>query len=217
MLEVTVNEQNMTAQTTWSWTAPSAYWTPYWGSVDALPNGDLIAAFGGDTHYVPNSIGAEIVEVNPRGDVVRTYTFPYGWGIYRVTEIALQTLNDYDGSLQTKDFKINLSTSNNLGGPGNIYYRINAGQTESVNIDGQPTIATEGTNNTLEYWSVDKTGMEETPHRILEGIALERSSPSTIATAVNNWSLYAEILALVVAVALVAVVYSRKLKKERTT
>jgi hypothetical protein len=218
MLEVTVNEQNMTARTTWSWTAPSAYWTPYWGSVDILPNGDRIAAFGGETHYVPNTLGAELVEVNQKGEVVRTYTFPYGWGIYRVTEIGLQTLNDYDGSSHTKDFKINLSTSNDLGGLADIYYRINAGPTKSVNIDGQPTITTQGANNTLEYWSVDKTGIEETPHKILIGITLEKSPPSIFAIGLNaEWSVYMAILSLLVVAALVVVMYSRRFKKNRKT
>lgn len=186
ILEITVNEQTMTARATWSWTAPSAYWTPFWGSADVLPNGDLIAAFGSMTHYVPNSRGAELVEVNPQGQVVRTYTFAYGWGIYRVTEIGLQTNEDYDNAWHTKDFKINLSTTNDLGGLGNIYYRINNGTTENVNTDGQPTITTEGTNNTLEYWSVDKTGIEETPHKILTGIKLDKGPPSISITSPPN-------------------------------
>jgi Arylsulfotransferase (ASST) len=187
MLEVTVNEQNMTARTTWSWTAPSAYWTPYWGSVDILPNGDLIGAFGAQTHYVPNTLGAEVVEVNPKGDVVRTYTFPYGLGIYRVTEIALQTTHDYDGTWHVKDFKINLSTANDLGGFANTYYKINNGPTRSFSTDGQPTITAEGANNTLEYWSVDKTGIEEIPHKTLTGIELDKNPPNiSIDTPLNH-------------------------------
>jgi len=39
---------------------------------------------------LPDSTGAVIVEVNQTGQVVRTYTFPYGWGIYRVEEIPLE-------------------------------------------------------------------------------------------------------------------------------
>ena len=76
MLEITVNEENMTAWTSWSWTAPREDWTPYWGSVDRLPNGDWIAAFGAQSHYLRgsgigsplrNSTGAVLVEVNPKG------------------------------------------------------------------------------------------------------------------------------------------------------
>jgi hypothetical protein len=186
MIEVTVNEQNMTARTTWSWTAPSDYWTPYWGSADVLPNGDLMGAFGAQTHYVPNTLGAEVVEVNPKGEVVRTYTFPYGWGLYRVTEIDLRTSDDYDGNWHSKDFKIALSTVNDLGGLADIFYKINDGPTRSVNIDGQPTVTTEGSGSTLEYWSVDRTGIEQAPHKMLTGIKLDKSLPEISITSPLN-------------------------------
>lgn len=204
----------MTARATWSWTAPSAYWTPYWGSAAILPNGDLIADFGSQTHYVPNTQGAELVEVNRQGQVVRTYTFAYGWGLYRVIAIGLETNQDYDNALHTRDFKINLSTVNDLGSLANIYYKINNGPTKSVNIDGQPQITTEGANNTLEYWSVDKTGIEETPHKTLAGIKLNKT-PSNIATyyfVYAGWIGYATVL-IVVAVLVGAALYYRKFKR----
>jgi hypothetical protein len=188
MLEVRVNEQNMTAQATWSWTAPSAYWTPYWGSTDVLPNGDIIGAFGAESHYVPNTLGAELVEVNPKGEVVRTYTFPYGWGIYRVTEIGLQTITDYDGRWRARDFNINLSAINAIGGLADTHYKINNGPTKTVSIDGQPHITAEGDNNTLEYWSVDKGGIEESPHEILTGIRLDKTPPNLSMTSPLNGS-----------------------------
>jgi hypothetical protein len=187
MLVITVNEQNRTAWTSWSWTAPRKYWTPYWGSVDRLPNGDWLADFGSQSHYLPgsaigsplpDSTGAVLVEVNPQGEVVRKYTFNYGWGIYRVVPIALQTINDYDGTPRTSDFTINLFTLNDLGGPTSIYYKINDGPTMSVAADGQPYITTQGTNNTLEYWSVDSNGITESPHNILTGIILQQSTVS---------------------------------------
>jgi len=60
-----------------------------------LPNGDHIGVFGAQTHqfaqnkpWVGNDTGAVLVEVNPQGTVVRTYTFPAGWGIYRIDEIT---------------------------------------------------------------------------------------------------------------------------------
>ena len=182
ILMVTVNEQNMTAWTSWSWTAPRGDWSPYWGSVDRLPNGDWLGDFGSESHYLPgsaigsplpNSTGAVLVEVNPKGQVVRTYTFPYGWGIYRVVPIPLSTVNDYDGSAHTSPFTINLNTVNDLGASTAIYYRVNGGPTMSVATDGQPHITAQGLNNTLEYWSVDNNGVEETPHNILTGISLQ--------------------------------------------
>jgi hypothetical protein len=218
MLEVTVNEQNMTAWTSWSWTAPRTDWTPFWGSLDRLPNGDWIAAFGSMSHFLPgsgitspltNSTGAVLVEVNQQGEVVRTYTFPYGWGIYRVVPIPLQTINDYDGSVHTSDFTINLNTLNNLGGQTTIYYKINNGPTMSVATNGQPHITTQGTNNTLEYWSVDGNGIEETPHNVLTGINLQES---------NNANVTFEVATLIVAVAVIlfaAVIMKKRSQKPK--
>lgn len=183
ILEITVNEQNKTAQISWSWEAPRLDWSPYWGEADILPNGDAIGTFGSESHYLPgsgitsplsNSTGAVVIEVNPKGEVMRTYTFPYGWGIYRVVPIPLRTANDYDGSMHRGDFTINLSAINDIGGPTNIYYRINDGTVKKVKVDGQPRITREGFNNTLEYWSVDDSGIEEFPHNILTGIRLIR-------------------------------------------
>ncbi len=184
MLVITVDEQNMTARESWSWTAPREYWTPYWGSVDRLPNGDWIGDFGSQSHYLagsaidsplPNSTGAVLVEVNPKGEVVRTYTFAYGWGIYRVVPIPLQTTNDYDGTVHASDFTISLTALNDLGGRTATYYKINNAPTKSVATDGQPHITMQGTNNTLEYWSVDENGIAESPHHLLTGIGLQRS------------------------------------------
>jgi len=215
MLEITVNEQNMTAWASWSWTAPREYWTPYWGSVDRLPNGDRIADFGSQSHYLPgsgigsplpNSTGAVFVEVNQKGEVVRTYTFTYGWGIYRVVPIALQTINDYDDAMRTNDFTIKLTTLNDLGGPTSIYYKINNGPTRAVATDGQPHITTQGTNNTLEYWSVDSNGITETPHNVLTGISLQKNASSKLSAAAT--------VVVAAAVILFAVVMMRKRRRK---
>ncbi len=95
IIEVTVNEQNMTASVTWSWEGPTQYWTQYWGDHDRLPNGNHLGVFGSQTHQFPqnqpwvgNDTGAVIVEVTPQGSIARTYTFPPGWGVYRVEEIT---------------------------------------------------------------------------------------------------------------------------------
>jgi hypothetical protein len=214
MLEITVNEQNMTARENWGWTGPSAYWTPYWGSVDILPNGDIMGAFGANSHYVPNSTGGVVVELNPSGQVMRTYTLPYGWGIYRVEPIAPLTVNDYDNLTHTSDFQINLSTLNALAGVGDIYYKINNGTTQSVNADGQPLITTNGADNTLEYWSVDKTGIEESPHRFLTEIKLSTTvaTNSIQATSPLNVEL-TEFGVIFLLAVVVAAVYLRKIRR----
>lgn len=97
-LEVTLNETSMTAKETWSWESPTSYWTPFWGSAMVLPNGDIMGVFGAPTHkfqqnqpWTFNDTGAVIVEVSPQGQVVRTFTFPVGWGIYRVQAVTNST------------------------------------------------------------------------------------------------------------------------------
>ncbi len=94
MILVSVNETDMTAKTTWSWTAPKSYWTPYLGSTIILPNGNFMGCFGTPTHQFDqnqpwdfDNSGAVIVEVTPEGKLVRTITFPVGWQIYRVQKI----------------------------------------------------------------------------------------------------------------------------------
>ena len=62
--------------------------------------------------------------------------------------------------------------------------------TSVVRADGHPYITTEGANNTLEYWSVDKAGNEELPHKILTGIKLDKTAPSG-SIAINNNATYA--------------------------
>lgn len=95
MIEVTLNETSMTAQVTWSWEAPTQYWNSYAGATVLLPNGDFLGDFGDPTHQVSqnqpwtfNDTGAVLVEVNPAGQVVRTFTFPVGYYIYRVAAVT---------------------------------------------------------------------------------------------------------------------------------
>jgi hypothetical protein len=230
IIEVTVNEQNKTAWVSWSWEAPREDWTPYWGEADRLPNGDRLGTFGSQSHYLPgseipyplpNSTGAVVVEVNPNGQVVRTYTFPYAWGIYRVTPISLQTINDYSAIPRTKDFTINLTSTNNIGAPTNIYYRINGGPTKTVATDGQPRVTTEGANNTLEYWSVDGSGIEQLPHNTLAGIILQKivstaSSTSELKTLTPPTANTAPTLVTIVAAVAIAIAVSFAVIRMRT-
>ncbi len=94
MIELTLNEKNMTAYVNWSWEAPTQYWNEYGGAAVILPNGDYLGDFGDPTHQFPqnqpwnfNNTGAVLVEVNPAGQVVRTWTFPVGWYSYRVNPV----------------------------------------------------------------------------------------------------------------------------------
>jgi PKD repeat protein len=90
------------------------------------------------------------------------------------------TTNDYEGLWHNSDFTITLTTTDRESGVAETYYQINSGPVKAVSVDGQPFITTEGANDTLEYWSVDKAGNEELPHRILTGIKLDKTKPLVV-------------------------------------
>jgi hypothetical protein len=87
------------------------------------------------------------------------------------------TVCDYNGEWHNADFILMLSATDNESGVAETYYTINNGPVKAVSVDGQPLITTEGANNALQYWSVDKVGNEELPHKILTGIKLDKTSP----------------------------------------
>jgi len=92
--------------------------------------------------------------------------------------VAPLTVDDHDGIWHNNDFTITLRATDIGSGVAEVYYKIDNGPTKTVSTDGQPLITTEGANNTLEYWSVDKAGNEELPHKILTGIKLDKTYPS---------------------------------------
>jgi len=87
------------------------------------------------------------------------------------------TLHDYEGSWHKTDVVVTLTATDDRSGVAETYYKVNDGPIKNVSVNGQPRIATEGSNNTLEYWSVDNTGKEETPHKTLTGIKLDKTQP----------------------------------------
>jgi hypothetical protein len=108
MLEITVDETSMIARETFSWEAPKSYWSPVWGSVSVLPNGNFIGCFGPTSHQSPqnrpwdfNNTGAILAEVNRQGQLVRTWTFPVGWGIYRAKPMihTLTEMPEYSSTI----------------------------------------------------------------------------------------------------------------------
>jgi hypothetical protein len=85
------------------------------------------------------------------------------------------TMNDYDGLWHTSDFVINLTPDSS--GISGTYYRLNGGPVQSVSANEQPRIIQVGADNTLEYWSVDNFGNEES-HKTLTQIKLDKTAPS---------------------------------------
>jgi hypothetical protein len=86
------------------------------------------------------------------------------------------TQNNYNALWQSEEFTIFLSATDEQSGVAETYYTINGGPIRSVSEDGQPLIKKEGSDNVLEYWSVDVEGNEE-GHKILTGIKLDKTAP----------------------------------------
>jgi hypothetical protein len=62
-----------------------------------------MGTFGSQTHSIfwnnlTQSNGAVLIEVNPKGEIVRTYTFPETLGIYRAIELKTSP-DKYDMSI----------------------------------------------------------------------------------------------------------------------
>ena len=94
---------------------------------------------------------------------------------FKVTRLP-QVTSDYDGNWRSDDVTINLSAD----GEGIIqtYYRINAGETKTVAVNGQSEVTAEGIS-TLEYWGVWSLGnvSVELEHATVE-VKIDTSAPS---------------------------------------
>ncbi|TFG05942.1 hypothetical protein EU538_10930 [Candidatus Thorarchaeota archaeon] len=102
MLEITINETTMTANQSWMWQAPTAYYSAGWGDADRLPNGNRLGTFG---YWSSGGLfSSSLVEVNPSGDIVWEVQFDYTsdcmYGVYRMERIrfepSLSSSNDGD-------------------------------------------------------------------------------------------------------------------------
>jgi hypothetical protein len=93
MVEITVDEETMTAYESWTWTGDETYWCHFWGDADRLPNGNRLGVFGAPNHDGGN-YGARITEVNNEGQIVWEMNFvasdTYKWGIYRCERIRFE-------------------------------------------------------------------------------------------------------------------------------
>lgn len=94
--------------------------------------------------------------------------------------------NDYDGQWHIVPFAINLTPDYNVN---ETFYSINSGPISNVTADGQPFITSDGSNNTLEYWSIWNVygvGIKETSHVTLTGIELDTIAPTGSVTISNS-------------------------------
>jgi len=89
IVEVEIDPETGIMRETWSWAAPSDYFSPVWGFAGRLPNGNRVGCFGSRSNRDGSNSppfpeeGGTLVEVNEAGDIVWQVTFPGGWGIFR--------------------------------------------------------------------------------------------------------------------------------------
>jgi hypothetical protein len=102
--------------------------------------------------------------------------------LWFMDDIAPTTTADYDNAWHTSDFTVKLSAEDFFG-VNQTCYKVNGGVTKTLSVEGQPKILTEGSNNTLEYWSVDFNGNQETHHTLTQ-IKMDKTAP--IANAGNS-------------------------------
>ena len=95
------------------------------------------------------------------------------------------TTQNYDNKWHNSTFTITLTAQDDSNRIKQINYKINNGPSMTVAANGQPSISTESSNNTLEYWSIDAAGNQET-HKTLIGIKLDITPPSGSIKINNN-------------------------------
>ncbi|MHA1927659.1 MAG: aryl-sulfate sulfotransferase, partial [Candidatus Thorarchaeota archaeon] len=105
ILEISIDEDTMTANESWYYIAPPDYYSAGWGDADRLPNGNRIGCFGYPS--TPSSgFSAAFVEVNDLGEVVWETKFMYDsdyiYGSYRLERFRyapiITPLADFESS-----------------------------------------------------------------------------------------------------------------------
>ncbi len=131
----------------------------------------LATAVANETGYFNSSFVVPVSTTGRHEIVLRNGHADFTVSITR----AVSTSNDYNGQWHNSDFTINLTPD---GSNCETYYKINDGAVRTIFVNGQPLITTEGSNNILEYWSVDEFGNEELPHKTVTSIELDKTPPS---------------------------------------
>ena len=115
--------------------------------------------------------------------VIRDNCSDFCFNLTRLPTVA----NDYVDLWHTSDCTINLAPDYSVN---ETFYRINNGIVCNVTANGQPAITTEGSSNTLEYWSIWNicgTSNMELTHVTLTGIKLDKTAPTGAITINNNY------------------------------
>ena len=121
------------------------------------------------------------VPVSPAGQ--HRLTLNDGSSIFCINLTRIPKLTDnYTDSWSTQDFTIKLIADYPVV---ETYYKINNGATLTLTSNGQPLIASEGSNNTLEYWSawnISGSANMNLTNVYAQGIKLDKTPPSGTVT-----------------------------------
>lgn len=89
-MELAIDEDEMTAESVWTWGEELDLFTPIWGDADRLPNGNTLITFG--TRTQPKT--SRIIEVTSDGErVLDIELLPTGWGMYRAEKLSEDILD----------------------------------------------------------------------------------------------------------------------------
>jgi len=162
-----------------------------WGIDIINTNGTVLWGYWENFSYIPNPVETHFVYVfknQTRIIAGHGSGAVYFWNLSISTEPVDNspptTLHNYDSLWHTTNFTITLTATDDSSGVAETYYKINGEPIKTVSANGQPLITTEGTNNTLEYWSIDIAGNEES-HHVLTEIKLDKTTPTGSVT-INN-------------------------------
>ena len=132
LLEITVNETDMTAYVSWAWTPSTDYYCAGWGDADRLPNGNRLGTFG-YWRARANGKSAYLVEVTPSGDVAWEVSFPvtadYLYGVYRMERFRSSPVLDSPDDVWAQP-----------GTPVNITWRAWFNYRNKMTLPGQYTL-----------------------------------------------------------------------------
>ncbi len=106
MIEITIDEEKLVANITWEWRSSEEYHSAWWGDADRLPNGNRLGAFGTLGHSGTTDIGARLVEVNDKGEIVWEMNYikigDIAHGVYRMERVRFSPIIEVEDTLWSK-------------------------------------------------------------------------------------------------------------------
>jgi hypothetical protein len=102
------------------------------------------------------------------------------WTEYDITPAVPNGENGW----YTVTVEVTLYPHDDISPPEEIitYYKINGGTQKIYSAVNKPQISSERRNNEVEFWSVDAAGNNETPHKTIKNIMIDKTKPTVTIT-----------------------------------